>query len=90
MTGNHAPENFQKWEEEKMKGSGEEPTSSDVLYGPDGEVLPLSSDSAEIESDSQIPDEDEDAALEAAMKHAHELGANQGVTRAMVIRAYPR
>lgn len=90
MTGNHAPENFQKWEEEKMKGSGEERISSDVLYGPDGEVLPLSSDSAETESDSQIPDEDEDAALEAAMKHAHELGANQGVTRAMVIRAYPR
>jgi hypothetical protein len=34
--------------------------------------------------------EDEDnAALEAAMKHAHELGTHQGITRAMVIRAYP-
>jgi uncharacterized coiled-coil protein SlyX len=33
---------------------------------------------------------EEDAALEAAMKHAHEIGMNQGVTRAMVIRAYPK
>lgn len=32
----------------------------------------------------------EDAALESAMKHAHDVGMNQGVTRAMVIRAYPR
>ena len=28
--------------------------------------------------------------LEAAMKHAHEIGLNIGVTRAMVIRRYPR
>lgn len=34
--------------------------------------------------------EKEDAALAAAMEHAHELGVHQGVTRAMVIRAYPR
>jgi hypothetical protein len=32
----------------------------------------------------------DDAALEAAMKRAHEVGMNQGVTRGMVIRAYPR
>ena len=34
----------------------------------------------------------EDDALEAAMEHAHEgwQGVHQGVTRAMVIRAYPR
>jgi hypothetical protein len=32
----------------------------------------------------------EDAALEAAMQHAHEVGMNQVVTRAMVIRAYPK
>jgi hypothetical protein len=31
-----------------------------------------------------------DAAVEAAMKHAREVGANHGVTRAMVIRAYPK
>jgi len=34
--------------------------------------------------------DDEDAALEAAMTHAHEIGVHQGVTRAMVIRAYPK
>lgn len=28
--------------------------------------------------------------LEAAMKHAHEVGVNRGLTRAMVIRAYPK
>lgn len=32
----------------------------------------------------------EDAELEAAMEHAHGLGVHQGITRAMVIRAYPR
>lgn len=30
-----------------------------------------------------------DQAVEAAMKHAQEVGLNHGVTRAMVIRAYP-
>ncbi len=34
--------------------------------------------------------EEEDEALEAAMTHAHEIGIHQGVTRAMVIRAYPK
>jgi len=34
-------------------------------------------------------EEDDNAALEAAMEHAHELGTHQGMTRAMVIRAYP-
>lgn len=32
----------------------------------------------------------DDEALESAMKHAHEVGVNEGLTRAMVIRAYPR
>ena len=32
----------------------------------------------------------DDEALESAMKHAHEVGVNEGTTRAMVIRAYPR
>ncbi len=35
-------------------------------------------------------EERRDEAVEAAMKHAQQLGMNQGVTRAMVIRAYPR
>ena len=43
-------------------------------------------DVADLDADS----EDDDEALEAAMKHAHEIGMNQGVTRAMVIRAYPK
>lgn len=34
--------------------------------------------------------EEEDTELEAAMKHAREIGMNHGVTRAMVIRAYPK
>lgn len=41
--------------------------------------------SDDVES-AQIEDEE----LEAAMQHAHEVGMNQGITRAMVIRAYPR
>jgi hypothetical protein len=43
----------------------------------------------ESESESTGANAD-DEALESAMKHAHEMGVNQGVTRAMVIRAYPR
>jgi hypothetical protein len=44
-------------------------------------------DGAELDSDA----EDDDEALKAAMKHAHEIGLNHGVTtRAMVIRAYPK
>lgn len=35
-------------------------------------------------------DNEDDAALEAAMTHAHDIGVHQGVTRAMVIRAYPK
>ena len=31
-----------------------------------------------------------DEALEAAMQHAHQTGKHSGVTRAMVVRAYPR
>ena len=40
-------------------------------------------------SDDAEAQKKEDA-LEAAMQHAHEVGMNQGITRAMVIRAYPR
>jgi hypothetical protein len=50
---------------------------------------------AEAEAGSDVsgkegPSEEDDEALEAAMKHAHEIGMNQGVTRAMVIRSYPK
>jgi len=62
------------------------------------EILPESkAPEDEVESEKiNTPEEEnvvqeEDAALEAAMQHAHELGVfNQGVTRAMVIRAYPK
>jgi Domain of unknown function (DUF1995). len=42
------------------------------------------------EKKDDFVDSEEDAELRAAMEHAHELGVHQGVTRAMVIRAYPR
>ena len=43
-----------------------------------------------FQKDPILSKEEEDAELEAAMKHAHEIGMNHGVTRAMVIRAYPK
>jgi hypothetical protein len=51
------------------------------------EIMTNSSDTGTV---SNLSPEIEDAALAAAMEHAHELGIHQGVTRAMVIRAYPR
>ena len=36
------------------------------------------------------PDKPDEALLEAAMKHAHEEGVHSGMTRAMVIRSYPK
>lgn len=47
-------------------------------------------ESEETGKSQKDPPVKEDDALEAAMEHAHELGVHQGVTRAMVIRAYPR
>lgn len=47
-------------------------------------------DTDEVADASSSNDSEDDKALEAAMKHAHELGTSQGFTRAMVIRAYPR
>jgi hypothetical protein len=65
----------------------------DALLGADIDV-PSTED---ITSSSSTPDDGgadfkipEDEALEAAMKHAHEVGINQGMTRGMVIRAYPK
>ena len=43
-----------------------------------------------LQKNPVLSKEEEDAELEAAMKHAHEIGMNHGVTRAMVIRAYPK
>jgi hypothetical protein len=44
-------------------------------------------DTSLVEEIEEIAKEEQ---LEAAMKHAHEIGMNIGVTRAMVIRSYPR
>ena len=50
-----------------------------------------SNDSVEDQNKAQSNETfPEDGALEAAMKRAHDVGMNQGVTRGMVIRAYPR
>ena len=40
--------------------------------------------------DNEEKDIDDEALWVSAMKHAHEVGVNEGITRAMVIRAYPR
>ena len=50
------------------------------------ESVDVANNSTHFEKDTILEDE----ALEAAMKHAHEIGMNQGITRAMVIRAYPK
>lgn len=88
MTGNNAPEYLKKWEDDKMRRITSDDTANDVAYGPDGEII--SSSSLECAETEEELTEEEDAALEAAMQHAHDIGMNQGVTRAMVIRAYPR
>ena len=59
----------------------------------DSELESFQTENAQT-GDAQTGDAEEtdfdDEALESAMKHAHEVGINEGVTRAMVIRAYPR
>jgi hypothetical protein len=42
------------------------------------------------EMDGLTKQEEHDAALEAALEHARQVGVQQGMTRAMVIRAYPQ
>lgn len=83
MSGGNANEyltQFQNKEEPDQREDSE--VSSELVEEP-------SLDASESEDDSEeVILEDEE--LEAAMKHAHEVGMNQGITRAMVIRAYPR
>ena len=47
----------------------------------------ISNGKSQNDVEAAAKEEDE---LEAAMQHAHEVGMNQGITRAMVIRAYPK
>lgn len=63
-----------------LDGDLDVPSSEDISRN-------SSSTSDDGSTDFKIP---EDEALEAAMKHAHEVGINQGMTRGMVIRAYPK
>ncbi len=88
MTGDTMPdyvagEKFESWALDEDDSIGDhnmtkstKESSADEDIHEEGDV-----DTREIESDS---------ALEAAMTHAHEIGVHQGVTRAMVIRAYPK
>jgi hypothetical protein len=58
----------------------------------------MENDPSDVSTDEQenqgielgIEPKTSDEALEKAMRHAHEAGLHEGVTRAMVIRAYPR
>lgn len=64
--------------------------SGNYTYGEDDEEYAIEEDE-DVESTTENESEEKrDEAVEAAMKHAQQIGMNQGVTRAMVIRAYPR
>jgi hypothetical protein len=76
MAGGDAKKYFQQFRNETDE---EKTESSDDNNEPSSE---------DVAGDEEIELEDE--ALEAAMKHASEVGMNQGITRAMVTRAYPR
>jgi len=94
MTGDAVPEYVakEKFGLDKREPSDDDKDAVDISLLGVGDDLSEDStqaggDKANIEADAS--DED-DAALEAAMTHAHEIGVHQGVTRAMVIRAYPK
>jgi hypothetical protein len=57
-----------------------------------GEAIPeeLEERLSDAQDGTNTSGDEHEAALEAAMKHASQTGANHGVTRAMVIRAYPK
>jgi len=90
MTGDSAPDYVAK---NKASNKGDENLE-------DTRVLPIEATKQEdpAKDDSEEGGKDiessktseDDEALEAAMTHAHEIGVHQGVTRAMVIRAYPK
>ena len=78
MSGDNANEALNQF-----KNKGE----SDVSDGPKNVEEQVSAAGDGTDEDVKLEDEE----LEAAMQHAHEVGGmNQGITRAMVIRAYPR
>ncbi len=89
MTGDAVPEYVRKerFEQDKKEPSDDDKDAVDISLLGVGDDL--SEDAAQSNIEVDKSDED-DAALEAAMTHAHEIGVHQGVTRAMVIRAYPK
>ena len=98
MTGEAAPEYVAKLEEEDEEDYDEEEgstTTTDDDASKDDDSLEDSKPMPPIEGEKGINKssdnkDEEEQALEAAMTHAHEIGVHQGVTRAMVIRAYPK
>lgn len=74
MSGDKADEIFQPFEDMKSEQGGLEGSMEGANF-------------TNSDDGTEKPDE---ALLEAAMKHAHEAGVHHGVTRAMVIRAYPK
>jgi len=85
MTGESPPP---EWER-KANMTGNDVVSEDTDENtPPNDIQ--DTEAAITNEDDDGADKKEDAELEAAMEHAHELGVHQGVTRAMVIRAYPR
>ena len=93
MTGDATPEYVAK---EKFGQGGKREPSEDAKDAVDISLLGVGEDLSEdatladkANKEAGSSDED-DAALEAAMTHAHEVGLHQGVTRAMVIRSYPK
>lgn len=89
MTGESPPLEWEKRANEKTKRSDSE--TEDI--SPSDKSIDASAEAAVADEETtEVGKEDlkQDAELEAAMEHAHELGVHQGVTRAMVIRAYPR
>jgi hypothetical protein len=78
MSGDRMPEYIRTMEREQREAR--EKRNAEKKERPDDESL----------DDTEDIGREEDAALEAAMEHARESGVHQGITRAMVIRAYPR
>ena len=90
MTGDSAPDYVAKNKASKSVDENLEDTRVLPIEATKQED-PAKDDSEETSKDVESSKTSEDdEALEAAMTHAHEIGVHQGVTRAMVIRAYPK
>ena len=104
MTGDTMPDYVAKEQIESDQSLGGRTTTTDESEHKDEVSSELNeSDVTSFTDEDDLDEEDdeslaivsgkgdeEDFALEAAMIHAREIGVQQGVTRAMVIRAYPK